>query len=123
MRKFLQVRPKPPHFSFGILLAILVGLGGGLGSVAFIYLIRWIQTLFFVHGLQIFSFLGPFAVVPLPVIGGLLVGLIIYYGTSEARGHGVPEVMFAVTKRGGRMSPKTVIVKTLASALTIGSGG
>src|SRR6056297_3792085 len=119
----VQKKSHSPHFSFGILLAVLVGLGSGLGSVGFIYLIRWIQILFFVKGLDLFSFLGAFAVVPLPAIGGLIVGLIIYYGTSEARGHGVPEVMFAVTKRGGRMSPKTVIVKTLASALTIGSGG
>ncbi|MFW6209507.1 MAG: chloride channel protein [Spirochaetota bacterium] len=119
----LRTQQKTPHFTFGILLALIVGLGSGLGSVAFIYLIRWLQTIFFVHGLGIFSFLGPFAAVPLPAIGGLIVGLIIYYGTPEARGHGVPEVMFAVTKRGGRISPKTVIVKTLASALTIGSGG
>src|SRR6056297_1702858 len=119
----VQKKSHSPHFSFGILLAVLVGLGSGLGSVGFIYLIRWIQILFFVKGLDLFSFLGPFAAVPLPAIGGLLVGLIIYYGTSEARGHGVPEVMFAVTKRGGRISPKTVFVKIFASALTIGSGG
>lgn len=123
MQTMVHGGQKTPHFSFGLLLAVIVGLGSGLGSVAFIYLIGWLQTLFFVHGRELFSFLGPFAAVPLPAIGGLVVGLIIYYGTSEARGHGVPEVMFAVTKRGGRISPKTVIVKTLASALTIGSGG
>lgn len=123
MQTMVQGGQKTPHFTFGLLLAVIVGLGSGLGSVAFIYLIGWLQTLFFVHGREFFSFLGSFAAVPLPAIGGLIVGLIIYYGTSEARGHGVPEVMFAVTKRGGRISPKTVIVKTLASALTIGSGG
>ncbi len=123
MHAIVNARHKNPHFSFGILLALVVGLGSGLGSVAFIYLIRYIQLFFFGPGLEFFSFLGPFAAVPLPAIGGLIVGLVVYYGTSEARGHGVPEVMFAVTKRGGRISPKTVIVKTVASALTIGTGG
>jgi len=112
-----------PHLALGILLAVVVGAGSGLGSVAFIWLIKKIQIIFFVYGIRMFSFLGPLAVVPLPAIGGLIVGLIIYYGTVEAKGHGVPEVMFAVTRRGGRIQPRTVIVKTLASAITIGSGG
>lgn len=112
-----------PRFVTAVLLAIAVGAGSGLGSVAFMWMIEHIQILFFVHGKNFFSFMGPFAVVPLPAIGGLIVGLIIYYGTVEARGHGVPEVMYAVTKRGGRIQPRTVIVKTLASAITIGTGG
>ncbi|MDY7026946.1 MAG: chloride channel protein [Spirochaetota bacterium] len=112
-----------PHFALGVLLAVVVGAGSGLGSVAFIWMIKKIQILFFVHLIEVFSPLGTFAVVPLPAIGGLIVGLVIYYGTVEAKGHGVPEVMFAVTKRGGRIQPRTVIVKTLASAITIGTGG
>ncbi|HDQ14182.1 MAG TPA: chloride channel protein, partial [Sediminispirochaeta sp.] len=112
-----------PNFLTGMLLAVVVGLGSGLGSVAFIHLIAFFQQIFFVHGRQWFAFLGPLAVVPLPAIGGLLVGLIIFYGSDTARGHGVPEVMYALTRQGGRMQPRTMIVKTLASALTIGSGG
>lgn len=120
----LKTRQKRgPRFAMGVLLAIVVGAGSGLGSVAFVWLIEKIQIIFFVHGVRFFSFLGPFAVVPLPAIGGLIVGLVIYYGTAEARGHGVPEVMYAVTKRGGRIQPITVVVKTIASAITIGSGG
>ncbi len=114
---------RAPRFAMGVLLAIVVGTGSGLGSVAFVWLIEKIQIIFFVHGIRLFSFLGPFAVVPLPAIGGLLVGLVIYYGTVEARGHGVPEVMYAMTKRGGRIQPITVVIKTIASAITIGSGG
>ena len=41
----------------------------------------------------------------------------------EARGHGVPEVMFAVARRGGRIAPQVAAVKALASALCIGGGG
>jgi CIC family chloride channel protein len=123
MEKMNTRQKRGPSFATGVLLAILVGAGSGLGSVAFVWLIEKIQVLFFVHAVRAFSFLGPFAVVPLPAIGGLIVGLVIYYGTSEARGHGVPEVMYAVTRRGGRIQPITVVIKTVASAITIGSGG
>ena len=59
----------------------------------------------------------------IPVIGGLLYGPLIYRWAGEARGHGVPEVMLAVAENGGRIRPQVSLVKALASALTIGSGG
>jgi CIC family chloride channel protein len=52
-----------------------------------------------------------------------LVGLVVYYFAREAKGHGVPEVMFAVTEKKGIMRPRIVVAKALASALSIGSGG
>ncbi|MEB0286974.1 MULTISPECIES: chloride channel protein [unclassified Cryobacterium] len=58
-----------------------------------------------------------------PAIGGLLYGPLVNKFAPEARGHGVPEVMYAITKRGGRIPGKVAIVKSLASAITIGSGG
>jgi CIC family chloride channel protein len=62
-----------------------------------------------------------FAVIP--VIGGLIYGPLIYRFAREARGHGVPEVMIAVAEGGGRIRPQVSVVKTLASALCIGTGG
>ncbi|MCD6299956.1 MAG: chloride channel protein, partial [Dehalococcoidales bacterium] len=59
----------------------------------------------------------------LPAIGGLIVGLLIYFGAREAKGHGVPEVMEAVSVHGGRIRPRVAIVKSLASSVCIGSGG
>ena len=65
--------------------------------------------------------LGFFVVIP--VLGGLIYGPLIYRYAREARGHGVPEVMIAVAQRGGRVRPQVSVVKALASALCIGSGG
>ena len=62
-------------------------------------------------------------VVLAPVVGGLLYGPLVSRFAPEARGHGVPEVMLAVARNGGRMRPQVPIVKSLASALCIGSGG
>ena len=59
----------------------------------------------------------------IPVIGGLLYGPLIYKWAREARGHGVPEVMIAVADNGGRIRWQVSVVKALASALCIGSGG
>ena len=59
----------------------------------------------------------------LPALGGLLVGLIVLFGAKEAKGHGVPEVMEAVSLRGGRIRKRVAFVKIMASAVCIGSGG
>ncbi|MDQ6804056.1 MAG: chloride channel protein, partial [Actinomycetota bacterium] len=67
--------------------------------------------------------LGIWFVVLVPVVGGLIYGPLVSRFAPEARGHGVPEVMLAVNRLGGRMRPQVPIVKSLASALCIGSGG
>ena len=59
----------------------------------------------------------------IPAIGGLVVGLLVYFFAREAKGHGVPEVMEAVALRGGVIRKRLVIVKSLASAICIGTGG
>ena len=58
-----------------------------------------------------------------PVVGGLLYGPLVRGSRREARGHGVPEVMLAVNRMGGRIRPRVPVVKSLASAICIGSGG
>jgi len=67
--------------------------------------------------------LGKWYVLVLPVIGGVVVGPLVHFLAPEARGHGVPEVMIAMETRGGRIRPILILVKTVASAFTIGSGG
>jgi CIC family chloride channel protein len=57
------------------------------------------------------------------MLGGLLVGPLVYFFAREAKGHGVPEVMAAVALRGGRIRPVVAVVKSLASSLSIGTGG
>ncbi|MEO7195679.1 MAG: chloride channel protein, partial [Pseudonocardiaceae bacterium] len=113
-------------------LALGVGAGAGLGAVVFRYLILWCTELF--TGRADYSVaghaanplvpgLGMFFVLLAPVLGGAVYGPIVHRFAREARGHGVPEVMLAVAERGGRIAPRVAVVKALASALCIGSGG
>ncbi|WP_055547059.1 chloride channel protein [Streptomyces sp. NBRC 110028] len=113
-------------------LALVVGCGAGLGAIAFRWLIQTFTRLLSGHadysaaghaahpGLP---WLGPWFVVLAPVVGGLLYGPLVQRFAKEARGHGVPEVMYAVAHRGGRIAPQVAVVKALASALCMGSGG
>ena len=109
--------------SLMFVLAVLIGAVTGLASVALRAMINGFHTLFFGTLKDAFSFLGPFDVVPLPIIGGVFVGMLVYFFASEAKGHGVPEVMAAVTLEGGRIRPVVAVVKSLASSICIGSGG
>lgn len=113
-------------------LALVVGAGAGLGAVAF----RWLIVSFtrVLSGHADYSdaghaahpwlpWLGPWFVLLAPVVAGLVYGPLVYAFAREARGHGVPEVMDAVARRGGRIRPQVAVVKALASALCIGGGG
>lgn len=115
-----------------LVVALAIGTGAGLGAVAFRWLIVTFTRLF--TGRQDYSlaghaahpglgFLGPWFVVLAPVVAGILYGPLVYFFAREARGHGVPEVMYAVAQRGGRIPAKVALVKALASALCIGGGG
>src|SRR5205823_163455 len=113
-------------------LALLVGVGSGLGAVVFRYLIyffTWLATGHAAFGQQghvgssHLPWLGLAFFVVIPVVGGLVYGPLIYRYAREARGHGVPEVMIAVADSGGRSRPQVSVVKAVASALCIGAGG
>ena len=117
-------RIRPTETQVLVATGLLVGLGAGVGAVVFRYLINWFTYVFFnVLGPWLSTVLGPASVVPLPALGGLLFGPLIYFFAREAKGHGVPEVMLAVAQRGGRIRPAVVVIKAVASALCIGSGG
>lgn len=120
---FHPARPFLPPEVFQVLVAIGVGLLAGLAGGLFIELLRLLTAFFFGEVKTAFRFLGPFAIVLLPTIGGGIVGPLIYFFARETKGHGVPEVMTAIVARGGRIRARVVIVKLFASVLTIGSGG
>ena len=67
------------------------------------------------------STLGWLAVL-VPVVGGLIVGLMARYGSERIRGHGIPEAMEAILIGQSRMSPKVALLKPISSAISIGSG-
>lgn len=115
-----------------LVLAVLVGAGAGLGAVAFRWLINTFTLILSGHadyaGLGRVAnphlpWLGPWFLILAPVVAGLIYGPLVHVFAREARGHGVPEVMYAVARRGGRIPPQVAGVKALASALCIGGGG
>ncbi len=109
-----------------MLLALAIGSLGGLGAVGFRALIEWVQRASWGSGTYSLALVAErpwWWILALPTIGGLLVGLLVYYGAREAKGHGVPEVMEAVAMRSGVIRPRLVVVKSLASAISIGTGG
>ncbi|OYN77572.1 chloride channel protein [Mycolicibacterium sphagni] len=113
-------------------LAVTVGAVTGLGAVGF----RWLITAFtrVFTGYDDYSGLGRvpsthwpqlgfWFLLLTPVIAGAVYGPLVHWFAPEARGHGVPEVMYAVSHRGGRIAPQVSLVKAVASALCIGGGG
>jgi CIC family chloride channel protein len=112
-------------------LALVVGLAGGVGALAFHGLLALATRLatgssdYGVDGRQAnphLPWLGIWFVVVVPVIGGLIYGPLVARFAPEARGHGVPEVMLAVARGGGRIRPRVAAVKAIASATCIGTG-
>jgi chloride channel protein, CIC family len=66
--------------------------------------------------------LGWLGVVP-PVLGALIVGVLARFGSERIRGHGIPEAIEAILINGSRLEPRVALLKPLASAISIGSGG
>jgi len=106
-----------------LFVAIVIGVLAGLGSASFIYSLAAVHRFFFGPVAALFGWMGPSAIILLPALGGLVVGPLIARFAPEARGHGVPEVMTAVATRGGQIQGRVAVVKILASAVSIGSGG
>jgi CIC family chloride channel protein len=101
------------------LLAAVVGAVSGLVAVGFRYLI-FLMGLFFILVPQTMGVLGW---VLIPVIGGIFVGFLTNRYSPESKGHGVPEVIEAYHLHGGSMRLRVPMIKTIASAISIGSGG
>jgi CIC family chloride channel protein len=108
------------------ILAVLVGLAGGLGAVGFRYLINLVQTIAYGSPSELLSVVQsiPWEMkIWIPAAGGVIVGPLVYFLAKEAKGHGVPEVMEAVALKSGIIRKRIVFIKTLASAICIGTGG
>ena len=112
-------------------MALFVGIVAGIGAVAFRRLIAFFHNLFFFGRISFAynslehtatSVWGPFIILA-PALGGLCVAWMIQKFAPEAKGHGVPEVMDAIYYKRGLMRPQVVLIKAVASALNIGSGG
>ncbi|MEW6717251.1 MAG: chloride channel protein [Chloroflexota bacterium] len=116
-------RIQPDSEIFLVTISLIIGIAAGLGAVAFRYMITGIEWLGYTWFPSWAGVIGKGYVILIPCLGGLIVGPLTYFFAREAKGHGVPEVMEAVALKGGRIRPIVALIKALASALTIGSGG
>ncbi|MFN8010497.1 MAG: chloride channel protein [Holophagaceae bacterium] len=114
--------------AFLSLLAALLGVAVGYIAEALVRLIALVTNLAFHHRLSV-DFASPsshhlgWAVVLVPVGGGLLVGLMARYGSAAIRGHGIPEAMEQVLLNESRIPARITILKPLSAAISIGTGG
>jgi len=112
--------------AFAVTSAVVLGVLGGYGAIAFREMIRLAHVGFFgtdSYTLALLAAMPWWRRLVLPAVGGLLVGLLVWRIAPEVRGSGIPEVMEAVARRGGSIRPRVVLAKALAAAVTIGSGG
>jgi CIC family chloride channel protein len=125
-KKSKLVKLTSNEYAIMAVLAVAVGIIAGFGAVGFRYLINFFQSVFYGGEgdlLDILTGLPWYKKVGIPALGGLIVGPLVYFFAREAKGHGVPEVMEAVALKNGIIRKRLVIVKSLASAICIGSGG
>jgi chloride channel protein, CIC family len=109
-------------------LAAAIGLLAGLVAFALYKLIGLFTNLFFFHRWSTVFVsvrnhqLGAWVIL-VPVIGGLIVGVMAKYGTSKIKGHGIPEAMEAVLTNRSRIAPRVALLKPISAAIAIGTGG
>jgi chloride channel protein, CIC family len=110
------------------LMAIFIGVCSAFVAFILLRLIGLITNLAFYQRWD-FSLSSPAGndlgifVVLVPAIGSLIVGLMARYGTERIRGHGIPEALEAILVNGSRVGPNVALLKPLASAIAIGTGG
>src|SRR5579864_5963342 len=114
-----------------VLVSFLAGAIGLIaGCIAFLLykLIRLFTNVAF-YGHFSTAFVSPrlnhlgWWVIPIPVVGGLIVGIMAKYGSPKIKGHGIPEAMEAVLVNRSRIQPRVAILKPISAAIAIGTGG
>jgi CIC family chloride channel protein len=108
-------------------MAVVAGTGGAFSAWALLKLIAFATNLFW-YGDASFApaaiaHRGWLLVLLIPIIGGLIVGLMARYGSDKIRGHGIPEAIETILFGESKLSLKVALLKPLSSAVSIGSGG
>src|SRR5436305_572793 len=109
-------------------MAALIGVISAFVALALLRLIGFFTHLFYYHAIDsrlvspADNRLGVWALV-VPIVGGLIVGLMARYGSERIRGHGIPEALEAILIGQSRMSVGVAVLKPLSSAISIGTGG
>ncbi len=109
-------------------MAVAVGTGGAFAAWVLVKLIAlvlnavWFARLDTAIPSMAGAVRGPW-MVAIPVLGGLVIGLMARFGSEKIRGHGIPEAIEAILVGSSRMSAKVALLKPLSSAISIGTGG
>jgi len=124
-----EAKPVPvKRILFITALALINAIVVGVFAKALIYLINFFTNLFF-FGAVSFRSASPsdnhigYWVILIPVIGGIIVGLMARYGSKGIRGHGIPEAMEKILTEKSNVPPLITFLKPLSSAISIGTGG
>ena len=125
-----NVAGEPAQFRMVVVsvLSGAVGLMAGFVAFALYRLIGLFTNLFFFHRWT-WDFISPrlnslgLWVIVVPVLGGIIVGFMVKYGTPKIKGHGIPEAMEAVLVNRSRIQPRVAILKPISAAIAIGTGG
>ena len=109
-----------------LLLAAVIGFLAGLASTLFRRLIEFFGDVFSAEGLTVIGITGssiPFLLPLMPMIGGIITGIICHFFPDAVKENGVHRVMHAVAMKAGKIRKRTLLTCSTTSALTIGSGG
>ncbi|SPE26859.1 Cl-channel voltage-gated family protein [Candidatus Sulfotelmatomonas gaucii] len=110
-------------------VAAVIGVAGAIWAVILLRAIAFFTNVFYYHRFTL-AMVGPagspeaaWIRMLAPIVGGIIVGLMAYYGSDKIRGHGIPEAIEAILLKGARVEAKVSILKPLSAAIAIGSGG
>jgi chloride channel protein, CIC family len=109
-------------------IAMAIGVLGAVVALALLRLIGLVTNLCFFQRWDVAlvspagNHLGTLVVV-VPVLGGLVIGLMARYGSERIRGHGIPEAIESILIGGSRVQPRVAFLKPLSAAISIGTGG
>jgi chloride channel protein, CIC family len=109
-------------------LALVIGVLSAGISLLLLDMIGFVTNLVYYHRVSV-RLVSPagsplgIAAVAIPVLGGLVVGLMARFGSEQIRGHGIPEAMERILINGSKVQPRLAILKPISSAISIGTGG
>jgi H+/Cl- antiporter ClcA len=111
------------------LMAVFIGVVSAFVALALTKLIGFFTNVFYYGRFASGELMSPAGhhlgvwSIFIPVIGGLIIGLMARYGSEKIRGHGIPEALEAILIGRSRMDARVAILKPLSSAVSIGTGG
>jgi H+/Cl- antiporter ClcA len=117
-----------PRLLWVALLAVIIGVISAYLAKVLLALIAVATNLFYFQRwsaaptLPGDNTLGMLAIL-VPVVGGLIIGVMARYGSERIRGHGIPEAIEAILINGSRVEPRVAVLKPISAAVSIGSGG